>query len=75
MREMKFAAKRVTVVVAVMVLIALVLIALGRNAGGSAAEASIEKLSVIWPDVLALQEEDRILLAKLSLDCNLPLQP
>lgn len=33
--------------------------------------ASVERLQLVWPDVLDLPQDDRILLAKLSMECNL----
>lgn len=37
--------------------------------------ASVERLQLVWPDVLDLPHEDRLLLARLSIDCNLNQAP
>jgi len=50
-------------------------VGIGRWAGGSAADATIKRLSVLWPDVMAMPQQDRALLARLSIKCDLLGQP
>lgn len=42
----------------------------GRSLGESQGKAAVERLQLLWPNVLNLPKADRILLARLSLDCN-----
>lgn len=50
-------------------------VGVGRWAGGSAAHATIRRLSVLWPNVMEMPQDDRALLAWLSIKCELLRQP
>lgn len=43
--------------------------------GGKAAQADLERLTILWPGFESMQEHDRALLAGLSLTCKLDKQP
>ena len=52
---------------------ALALIGIGRQAGEDVAKADIELLSLVWPYVMDMQQNERALLAGLSITCRLSL--
>lgn len=57
---------------------ALILVGLfffARYAGERAAKADIERIELLVPNVLGLPQEDRVLFATLSLECNLQSKP
>lgn len=47
----------------------------GRWAGESVADEVSGRLSLLWPDVMAMPQQDRTLLALLAYECRLPDQP
>jgi len=49
--------------------------AVGQWAGHEQAHADIEKLELVWPDVLRLPQDDRALLAGLAMSCRLARKP
>lgn len=53
------------------VVFAITVIGIGRQAGETTAKADIELLSLVWPYVMDLQQNERALLAGLSLSCRL----
>lgn len=50
--------------------IGLAIVFVGRTLGEKEGKAAVERLQLLWPNVLTMSESDRILLAKLSLDCK-----
>lgn len=58
----------------VLILLGVGAVAVGTHLGRDFAETSHVRLSVLWPDVMTLPDEDRALLAWLSLECRLPEQ-
>lgn len=44
---------------------------LARDLGKAHAEASLQRLELVWPDVMAMPERDRALLASLGFTCSL----
>lgn len=51
--------------------VALAAVGIGRQAGENVANADIELLSLIWPYVMDMQQNERALLAGLSITCRL----
>jgi hypothetical protein len=56
--------------VALVIAIGFAIVFAGRTLGEKEGKAAVERLQLLWPNVLTMSEPDRILLAKLSLDCN-----
>jgi|SRR6185369_7804292 len=50
---------------------AIVVIGIGRQAGENVAKEDIELLSLVWPYVMDMQQNERALLAGLSITCRL----
>lgn len=44
---------------------------IGRFAGEQAADGSIARLEILWPDVMRFQNDDRAFLAGLAMTCRL----
>lgn len=51
--------------------VALAAVGIGRQAGEDVAKADIELLSLVWPYVMDMQQNERALLAGLSISCRL----
>lgn len=51
--------------------VALAAVGIGRQAGEDVAKADIELLSLVWPYVMDMQQNERALLAGLSITCRL----
>lgn len=49
----------------------VVLVGLGYWGGKHSAQQAIERLQVLWPDVLQMKKADRALIARISLRCGL----
>lgn len=62
---------RKLVILCVAAVSAIAVALLVRNLGDQTGAASVERLSVVWPDVLSMPKEDRIALAKSALACKL----
>jgi hypothetical protein len=67
--------KKIAVGLVLVAAIAGASVGIGRFIGAAAADAMIVRLSVLWPDVMAMPQQDRALLAWLSINCNLLRQP
>lgn len=67
--------KKIAVGVALAAAVAGASVGIGRWVGGAAADATILRLSVLWPDVMGMSQQDRTLLAWLSLECKLLRRP
>jgi len=69
--------KRTLVLVSVVVLAAggLAAVSLTRQLGNKDGERAIERLSLVWPSIMTMPQEDRALLAGLSLSCRLQDRP
>ncbi|CAN7328065.1 hypothetical protein [Variovorax sp. LjRoot178] len=50
-------------------------LAIGTWSGRALAEATQQRLRGLWPEVMTMPQEDRMLLVWLSFECNLTLQP
>lgn len=46
-----------------------------RHIGNQEGERSIERLALVWPSIMAMPQEDRAMLAELSLSCRLQDRP
>ncbi|MBN8758756.1 MULTISPECIES: hypothetical protein [Variovorax] len=62
-------------VIAVFLVVSVVATFIGRWAGESMAKEVKARLSLLWPDVMGLPEQDRALLALLAYECRLQDQP
>jgi len=67
--------KNIAVGVALAVAAACASLGIGRWIGSSAADATIQRLSVLWPNLMSMPQQDRALLAWLSIRCDLLRQP
>lgn len=63
--------KRTLWIGTVIVVVALAAVGIGQKAGEDVANADIELLSLVWPYVMDLQQNERALLAGLSITCRL----
>lgn len=72
---MKITPLNIAKVGVVLIILCGLSVLIGYRAGNSASSVNKERLSLLWPDVMALQERDRALLVKLSFECHLERQP
>lgn len=66
---------RTLVVLAGVVLVGMVAVGVGRYLGESSAKDAQQRLSLLWPELMAMPQEDRALLALLAVECRLNVQP
>ncbi|WP_371438344.1 hypothetical protein [Polaromonas sp.] len=61
----------ITCICTAAVLIGAALIYAGRVTGDKLGDVISDRLTLLWPDMMALPEPDRALLVMLSLECNM----
>jgi hypothetical protein len=66
---------RALAILAVSVLVGMAAVWVGRYLGESSAREAQQRLSLLWPELMAMPQEDRALLALLALECRLAVQP
>lgn len=66
---------RTLVVLAGAVLVGMVAVGVGRYLGESSAREAQQRLFLLWPELMAMPQEDRALLALLAVECRLTVQP
>ncbi len=66
---------RALAILAVSVLVGMAAVWVGRYLGESSAREAQQRLSLLWPELMAMPQEDRALLALLALECRLTVQP
>lgn len=60
--------------VSVLIFIAALMV-LGHSAGKAMAEKDIERVQLLWPDILAMPEHDRARIVHSAMACNLSRKP
>jgi len=63
--------KRILGIAILIAVVGLAAVGIGRQAGENVAKADIELLALVWPYVMDMQQNERALLAGLSISCRL----